>query len=95
MIHVSVKLLGEYAKSADGPVLLELEESSVVSDLVEALFSLLSNGFKDSFMDPRVQNLSQRSLVLVRGVEIGVLSGLKTVLRDLDEVLVIPVSHGG
>ena len=35
------------------------------------------------------------SLILVNGVEVGNLNGLKTVLIDDSEVIFVPVTHGG
>ncbi len=35
------------------------------------------------------------SLILVNGREISVLSGLETALKDGDEVVFVPVVHGG
>jgi molybdopterin converting factor small subunit len=40
-------------------------------------------------------NSNSNSLVLVNGTEISVLSGLDTNLKDGDEVVFIPVVHGG
>jgi molybdopterin converting factor small subunit len=34
-------------------------------------------------------------LILVNGKEISVLKGLETVLKEGDEILLIPVIHGG
>jgi sulfur-carrier protein len=40
-------------------------------------------------------NSSSNSLVLVNGREISVLNGLETELKEGDEIVFIPVVHGG
>jgi MoaD family protein len=50
---------------------------------------------KRTLIDPELENPSPNALILVNGKEISVLKGLKTMVRDEDEVVFVPVLHGG
>jgi molybdopterin synthase sulfur carrier subunit len=62
----------------------------VVRRIVEQLPKL-----KSSLIDPESGDPRTSMLVLVNGREIGVLSGLETPVKDGDEVVFVPVVHGG
>jgi MoaD family protein len=72
---------------------VECEECSV-KDLVQKITrkspELKRNLIAGELKDPR-----PNSLILVNGREISVLDGLKTSLKDGDEVVFVPVVHGG
>jgi len=61
-----------------------------VNELVDKLPVLKRSLIDQQFADPR-----PNALILVNGREIGVLDGLGTKLRDGDEVVFVPVVHGG
>ena len=46
-------------------------------------------------MDSDREIASSNALILVNGKDISVLNGLKTLLKDGDEVTLVPVLHGG
>jgi molybdopterin synthase sulfur carrier subunit len=50
---------------------------------------------KRSLIDPHLEDPRPNALIIVNGKEIGVLAGLETKLKDGDEVVFIPVIHGG
>jgi len=62
----------------------------LVSKVVEQLPRL-----KSTLIDPTSGEPRRNMLVLVNGQEIGVLNGLETTLIDRDEVVFVPVMHGG
>ena len=47
------------------------------------------------FSDQQLNDSRSNALVLVNGREISVLNGLETKLNDGDEIVFIPVVHGG
>jgi sulfur-carrier protein len=47
------------------------------------------------FSEQQLGDANSNALVLVNGREISVLDGLETVLHDGDEIVFIPVVHGG
>jgi molybdopterin synthase sulfur carrier subunit len=50
---------------------------------------------KRVLIDPDRENSRPNVLIIVNGKEISVLNGLETMLKDGDEVVFVPVSHGG
>ena len=50
---------------------------------------------KRTFSDQELNASRSNSLILVNGREISVLNGLETKLNDGDEIVFVPVVHGG
>lgn len=50
---------------------------------------------KQSLFDTQLDELRVTGLILVNGKEISVLNGLETHLNDGDDVVFVPVVHGG
>ncbi len=46
-------------------------------------------------INPELENPRPNALILVNGKEISVLNGLETMLKEGDEVVFVPVLHGG
>jgi MoaD family protein len=62
----------------------------VVNELVNEVPEIGRSLIGRQLEDPRVN-----ALILVNGREIGVLDGLETKVEDGDEVVFVPVVHGG
>jgi len=65
---------------------------------LKALLSKLSQEFpslEKTFTDQELNDSRSNTLILVNGREISVLSGLETKLKDGDEIVFVPVVHGG
>jgi len=62
----------------------------VIKKIVEELPKL-----KRALVDPELEDPRPNTLILVNGKEISVLNGLETMLKDGDEVVFVPVMHGG
>lgn len=50
---------------------------------------------KHTFSDQELNDSRSNSLVLINGREISVLDGYETKLKDEDEIVFVPVVHGG
>jgi MoaD family protein len=50
---------------------------------------------KRALIDPELEDPRPNALIIVNGKEISVLKGLETVISDGDEVVFVPVIHGG
>jgi molybdopterin synthase sulfur carrier subunit len=48
-----------------------------------------------SLIDQQLEDLRPNALILVNGREISVLNGLEVNLKDGDEIVLVPVVHGG
>lgn len=49
----------------------------------------------NTFCDRELNDSRSNSLILVNGREISILDGLETILCDGDEIVFVPVVHGG
>jgi molybdopterin converting factor small subunit len=54
-----------------------------------------SPSLRHVLIDPELGSPLSNAVILVNGKEIGLLNGLETKLKDKDEILFIPVIHGG
>jgi len=65
---------------------------------IKELVSKITQEFpelKHTFSDQELNDSRSNSLVLVNGREISVLNGYETKLKDGDEIVFVPVVHGG
>jgi molybdopterin synthase sulfur carrier subunit len=94
-MNVNVKFVGsfrgvsgksEIAFRFTNPVSLRV----LVAKIVERLPKL-----KSALVNPESGEPRSNMLVLVNGQEIGVLNGVETKVNDGDEVVFVPVMHGG
>jgi len=96
-LQVSVKLYGVLKTAAKTEELrLDLESPSSVRQLVNKLIKVIASPeFEAHLMDADTRDPRPNALILVSGTEIGALNGIDSVLRDGDEVVFLPVAHGG
>jgi len=96
MIEIKVRLLGSLSEFSEGKTLhLRFDTEPRMEDIVRFLVTNLGPAFERTFLDPVVRNPLPRALILVRGFEISVLQGMETLLKDGDDIVILPVSHGG
>lgn len=95
-VGVRVKLHGIFQiSSGQSEVKIRLGESATVGDVVEKLVASFPPEFKEALVDPVLREPRPNALILVNEREIGVLNGVGTAVRDGDEVVFVPVTHGG
>jgi molybdopterin converting factor small subunit len=96
MVEVSVKLLGTLKEFSGGKTLcLSFEKEPRIGDVIQRLVSDLGPAFEKVFPDSGNRTTLYHALILVKGFEMGVLQGIETLVRDGDEIVFLPVSHGG
>lgn len=94
--NVEVKFLGVFRQSSGrNRVLVKLEKPATVRKAIEKLVEAFSSEFRRMLVDPELEDPRPNALILVNGKEIGVLQGLETEVEDGDEIVLVPVSHGG
>jgi molybdopterin synthase sulfur carrier subunit len=74
-------------------LVVNFQEGMSLKDLVAKIsqeMPRLEKTFSDQLNDAR-----SNALILINGREISVLNGLETKLNDEDEIVFIPVVHGG
>ncbi len=95
-VGVRVKLVGVFrVLSGRSRVVVTLGEDATVGDVVQRLVESFPAEFRDALVDPVLGEPQPNALILVNGKEIGVLDGVETVIGDGDEVVFVPVAHGG
>ena len=95
-VDVRVKLLGRFrVSSGRSQVRIKLGEGVTVGDVVEKLVESFPPEFKEALVYPVLREPWPNALILVNGREVGVLDGVGTVIGDGDEVVFVPVTHGG
>jgi len=94
-VNVNVKLMGVFRVfTGKNNVSLKLEKPTV-REAVEKIAESLSSEFKRMLIDPELNDPRPNALILVNGKEINVLKGLETKVKEGDQIILIPVSHGG
>ena len=94
--NVEVKFLGVFRQfSGRNRVLVKLEKPATIGKAIAKLVEAFSSEFKRTLVDPELEDPRPNALILVNGKEIGVLQGLETEVEDGDEIVLVPVSHGG
>ena len=95
-VSVRVKLVGSFrVLSGKSRVMVRLGAGATVKDVVQKLVESFPVEFGDALVDPVLGEPQPNALILVNGREVGVLDGVGTVVRDGDEVVFVPVAHGG
>jgi molybdopterin synthase sulfur carrier subunit len=92
---VSVKFIGSFRSlSGKNRLALKLENAAPFSEVVKKIAEGLPR-LEEALIDPECGSPKTNMLVLVNGKEISVLNGLETAIKDGDEVVFVPVVHGG
>ena len=73
---------------------VSFQEGISIKELVSKITQELPE-LKHTFSDQELNDSRSNSLVLVNGQEISVLDGYETKLKDGDEIVFVPVVHGG
>lgn len=96
-MRVSVRVLGILKRTLGRDKLFldlnsegELKLRDVIERILEEAVSL-----RDLLLDPELKDPRPNTIVLINGKEISLLGGLDAIVRDGDEIVLIPVVHGG
>ncbi len=94
-VNVNIRLMGAYRvfRRRDN-FSLKLERPTV-REAVEKIAESLPSKSKHMIIDPELNDPRPNALILVNGKEISVLNGLETKVKEGDQIVLIPVSHGG
>ena len=92
---ITVKFVGAFRHfSGAGELELGCKGLTYIGELVNEIVKEVPE-IEDSLIDQQLGNPGPNSLILVNGMEIGVLGGLDAKLKDGDVVVLVPVVHGG
>ena len=94
-MEVTVRFVGVFRSiSGKKELTIKFRETDTVKTFIMKIIDELP-GLNRALIDPGLEDPRPNTLILVNGREIGVLNGLETVLKDGDEVVFVPVLHGG
>ncbi|MGE5574601.1 MAG: MoaD/ThiS family protein [Ignavibacteria bacterium] len=95
-MSLTVKFIGSLRHlSGKTQFIVNLQDSISVKQLIETINQKLPT-LKNTFCDQELNDSRwSNSIILVNGREISVLKGIETRLCDGDEVVFVPVVHGG
>ena len=92
---VTLKFLGSLRHaSGEDKLSVECEGSTSVLDLVNQV-ARKNSSLRRNLLDEQLEKPKPNALILVNGREISVLKGLETKVKDGDEVIFVPIVHGG
>lgn len=96
-MRIRVRLYGILKTAANTESLeLTFDGAVTVRQLVSKLVNKIARPeFEAYLIDADTKDPRPNALILVSGTEIGALNGVDTVLRGEDEVVLLPVAHGG
>ena len=97
MVNLRVRLVGVLRNLAGRDSLeIEIQEDRTVAQVVEKLIDLVGRTeFEAAVIDRDLNDPTSNTLIIVNDKEMTALNGLKTQLKDTDEIVLIPISHGG
>jgi len=75
---------------------IEIQEGGTVSQVIEKLVGLVGRTeFAAAIVDRDLNDPTSNTLIIVNNKEISALDGVKTQLKNSDEIVLVPISHGG
>jgi molybdopterin synthase sulfur carrier subunit len=94
-VRVNFRFVGNFRNLAGkGKFTLELSEGILLKEAIKQIIEKFPK-IERALIDPELDDPRPNMLIIVNGREISVLNGLETLLKDGDEVVFVPVSHGG
>jgi len=92
---VTIKFVGALRSlSGKKTTTISLESPVPLKEAIKKMVGELPK-LKRVLGDPELEDTMPNTLILVNRKEISVLNGLETLLKDGDEVVFVPVLHGG
>ncbi len=94
-LPITVKFIGALRHlSGKTQLTFAYQDGFLVRDLVDKISSDYPD-LKNTFTDRQLNDSRSNSLIMVNGKEISVLCGYDTKLCEGDEIVFVPVVHGG
>ena len=92
---VTVKFIGALrSDSGKSKITMKMKDSVSIQKLIKEIGQKHPK-LENVIIDTELEDSSPKTLILVNGKEISILNGLETMLEDGDDVVFIPVLHGG
>ena len=92
---LTLKFIGALRQiSGKTQLTVNFQEGMSLKELVTKISQEMPQ-LEKTFSDQQLNDSRSNALILINGREISVLNGLETKLNDGDEIVFIPVVHGG
>jgi molybdopterin synthase sulfur carrier subunit len=92
---ITVKFIGAFRSiSGKSKLSITTKEAVPLSEVIKRIIKEKPK-IKRALIDPELEDPRPNTLILVNGKEISVLNGLDTIVENGDEVIFVPVVHGG
>jgi molybdopterin synthase sulfur carrier subunit len=92
---LTIKFIGALRHlSGKTQLTINFQEGMSLKELVTKISQQMPK-LEKTFSDHQLNDSRSNALILVNGREISVLNGLETKLNDGDEIVFVPVVHGG
>lgn len=75
--------------------ILEIEGEATIGDLLRLIQATFSKDISRFLFENDSKTIRNDILILVNDTDIGALDGIETALSENDEVILMPISHGG
>jgi len=92
MVHV--RLMGTFREAA-GQSEIKLENCDTINKVIISLVEFIGDNFEKVIYDPVLHSPLPNALILLNGVEVNNLQGLKTQVKEGDNIVLLSVTHGG
>ncbi len=92
---ITVRFIGAL-RSASGKdkIAIKMKDTVQLREFIKKIIKEQPK-LKRALIDSELEDPRPNALILVNGKEINILNGLETLLKDGDEVVFVPVLHGG
>lgn len=95
-VTVKIRFMGIFQQlSGKKRFMLKLEQPATVKKAVIKLTETFSAEFKRVLIESQLNDPRPNALILVGGKEINVLQGLETEVKNSEEIVFLPLVHGG
>jgi len=92
---VNIKLLGVFRRAyGSSMVKLKIEKNVQLRKIIRKLADSSEN-LRRVLIDPELETPLPNAVILLNGKDVSALNGLETITKDGDEIVLIPVIHGG
>jgi molybdopterin synthase sulfur carrier subunit len=92
---LTIKFIGALRHlSGKTQLTINFQEGISLKELVTKISQQMPK-LEKTFSDQQLNDSRSNALILINGREISVLNGLETKLNDGDEIVFVPVVHGG
>ena len=96
VVTVEVRFLGIFQRlSGKKRFKLTVEEPATVKSVIMKLTETFSEEFGRVLVDSQLSDPRPNALILVGGKEISALEGLESEVKDAEEIVFVPMVHGG